>query len=347
MSNLFIGLLATAVFAAQPEAIRDLGPQKTGVAVTSKKVATEPNDLVEKEYVKLLEMDDAAQDEIDKWIKEAQAFKEKGAGLPEAMLNAKIDQRFTEIRKAYENFLQRQPQHARARLAYGSFLNDFNEEEEAVVQWEKARQLDPTNPAAWNNLANHYGHRSPVKKAFEYYDKAIELDPNETVYLQNLATTVYLFRHDAREYYEITEEQVFAKALDLYRKALKLDPKNFVLAQDLAQSYYGIKPLRTKEALEAWEYALTVANDDIEREGVYLHMARVELNSGQFAEAQRHINMVTNQMYGVLKGRLTRNLKEKQSQGKSGTANSSPSEDTPAVLSEKKRVPDDKAAEKQ
>ena len=79
-----------------------------------------------------------------------------------------------------------------------------------------------------------------------------------------------------------------------------------------------------------------MANDDIEREGVYLHMARVELNSGQFDEARRHINLVTNQMYNVLKSRLARNLKEKESPGKIGTANSAATSGPNAsVLTEK------------
>ncbi|MSU60897.1 MAG: hypothetical protein EXS31_00630 [Pedosphaera sp.] len=275
-------------------------------------------DPIEHEYEKLLELDDAAQEEVDKWIRDAKAFEVKGSSLPEAMLNSKIEQRFGEVKKSYETFLQLHPKHAKARLAYGSFLNDIQEDGAAVTHWEKARELDPSNPAAWNNLANHYGHRGPIKKSFEYYDKAIELNPKEPVYLQNLATTVYLFRDDAMGHYHITEDQVFAKALDLYRQALKLDPKNFPLATDLAQSYYGIKPLRTKEALEAWEYAVKVANDNIEREGVYLHMARVELNSGMFIAARQHINIVTNQMYDVLKGRLIRNLAEKEAKAKKG-----------------------------
>ncbi len=279
--------------------------------------ATNP-DPVDQEYEKLLELDDAAQEDVDKWIRDAKAFEVKGSSLPEAMLKSKIEQRFGEVKKSYETFLQLHPKHAKARLAYGSFLNDIQDDGAAVTHWEKARELDPSNPAAWNNLANHYGHRGPIKKAFEYYDKAIELNPKEAVYLQNLATTVYLFRDDAMGHYHITEDQVFAKALDLYRQALKLDPKNFPLATDLAQSYYGIKPLRTKEALEAWEYAAKVANDNIEREGVYLHMARVELNSGMFDAARQHINIVTNQMYDVLKGRLTRNLAEKESKAKKG-----------------------------
>lgn len=313
MTNFVIGLLSAVVATNQLFAVSILLAQTTAVSVN----AADANDPIEKEYLKLLEDDDAAQKEADQWIREADAFAAKGAALPRAALNAKIEQRFEPVRKAYKNFLQRHPRHTRARLAYGSFLNDIHEEEEAVVQWEKAREIDPKNPAAWNNLANHFGHRGPVKKAFEYYAKAIELDPDEPVYLQNLATTTYLFRKDAMEFYKISEPEVFDRALELYGKALKLDPDNFPLASDLAQSYYGIKPLRAEEAIAAWNYALKVANDDMEREGVYLHLARVELNSGRFEEARKHLNIVTNPMYTVLKNRLSKNLAEKESKAKS------------------------------
>jgi tetratricopeptide (TPR) repeat protein len=312
VSNFLIALLGAAIAANQPAPVSNTVVKTNAASVN----VPDPNDPVEKEYLKLLADDDAAQKEADRWISDADAFEAKGAKPSRAALTAKIEQRFEPVRKAYKDFLQRHPKHARARLAYGSFLNETHDEDEAVVQWEKARQLDPANPAAWNNLANHFGHRGPVKKAFEYYAKAIELDPDEPVYLQNLATTTYLFRVDAREFYNIDEAQVFDRALDLYRKALKLDPTNFPLATDFAQSYYGIKPLRTEEALTAWNYALKVANDDIEREGVYLHMARVELNSGLFEEARKHLNVVTNGMYTVLKTRLVKNLAEKEGKAK-------------------------------
>lgn len=315
----FLIVLFSALLAASPPSVG------TNSVAKSKSATVEipnPNDPLEKEYQKLLEDDDAAQEEVDKWIKEAQAFDAVGAGTSRAALAARIRQRFEPIQKAYKDFLLRHSNHARARLAYGSFLNETGEEDEAVLQWEKARETDPKNPAAWNNLANYYGHRGPVLKAFEYYEKAIELNPNESVYFQNLATTTYLFRRDAMEYYKITEPQVFDRALDLYRKALKLDPGNFILAHDLAQSYYGIKPLRTKDALAAWNDALKLAHDDIEREGVYLHLARVELNSGIFDDARRHLQSVTNKMHEILKTRLMKNLAEKE--GNARVGNSSP-----------------------
>lgn len=312
VSSLLIGLLSVVVATNQAVAVSNLVAQTTGLAVT----VPDPADPVEKEFKKLEADDDAAQAEVDGWIRENMEFTAKGAGIPPAELNRRIMKRFESVRKGYEDFIKLHPNHVKARLAFASFLDDIHDEDGEMEQLEKARELDPKDAAVWNNLANYYGHNSPVTKAFEYYEKAIELNPSEPVYYQNFATTTYLFRKDAMEHYHITEPQVFDKALDLYVKALKLDPTNFPLATDLAQSYYGIKPVRTEDALQAWTNALMVAHDEIEREGVYIHLARFKLNAGRFAEAHAHLHAVTNENYAELKSRLTRNLEERERQAK-------------------------------
>ena len=143
-------------------------------------------------------------------------------------------------------------------------------------QLEKARDLDPTIPSVWNNLANYYGEHGPTTNAFICYEKAIKLDPTESVYYHNFGTTVYLYRKDVKEYYHINEQQVFDKAMGLYAKATNWTRPISSLASDVAMSYYGIKPLRTNDALAAWTNALSLAHDEIEREGVYIHFARIE-----------------------------------------------------------------------
>lgn len=321
MSNLLIGLLGALVATNQPAAVSNLVTQTTGLSIT----IPDPNDPVEKEYKKLMTDDDVAQAEVDAWIRENQAFADKGGGAPREAFNVRIRARFAPVIKDYEDFIQRHPDHAKARLAYGSFLSDIKDEEGAEVQWDKALALEPKNPAPWNNLANLYGHHGPVKKAFEYYAKAIELNPAESVYYHNLGTTVFLFRKDAMEYYKIDEQQVFNKALELYQQAMKYDPTNFELAQDVAQTYYGIKPVRTDEALAAWTNALKVAETDIEKEGVYIHFARMKLNAERFAEAHQHLNSVTNEIYTELKNRLLRNLSEREA--KAGETNSPPAKE--------------------
>ena len=324
-----IGLLSALVASNQPAAVSNFVEQTTGVKVS----IPDPNDPVEREYRKLMEDDDVALDEVDKWIQDNKAFEAKGAGVSPEELNARIKARFAPVRQAYEDFLEKHPNHARAHLAYGSFLSDIHDEDGATKEWEKGLALDPKNPAAWNNLANHYGHDGPVAKAFEYYAKAIDLDPTESVYYHNLGTTVYLFRKDAMEYYKTNEQAIFDKALDLYQKAIKLDPTNFALATDVASTYYGIRPVRTDAALNSWSNALKIATSDVEREGVYIHLARLELDADRFAEAQAHLDMVTNAVYNDLKARLTRNLAKRKREKETGVKEPEPARATNAPVS--------------
>jgi tetratricopeptide (TPR) repeat protein len=302
--------------ADQPPAATHPVIQSTGSVVR----VLAPKDLMEQEYRKLLEMDDEAQDEVDGWIRGEVALNEQGAAMEPAQLTAKVEARLQPVRDAYEAFLKRHPGHARARLAFGSFLNDTRDEAGAFVQWEKARELDPKNPAVWNNLANYHGHCGPVRKSFEYYAKAIELNPSEPIYYQNLATTVFLFRKDAGEFYGFDEKQVFDRALELYHKALKLAPKDFLLACDLAQTYYGIRPPRHEDALKAWEAALPLARNDIEREGIQIHLARTKINLGRFDDAKKHLDLVGLDGYATIKARLLRNLEEKRAKAAAPTA---------------------------
>jgi tetratricopeptide (TPR) repeat protein len=270
------------------------------------------NDPVYAEYLKVLNLDDAAEKEIDQWLKDAGGYASPAAAMSDATLRLRIEQRLKPVKDAYKDFISRHPEHSKSRLAYGSFLMDIGEEDEAVTHMEKAREIDPKDPAAWNNLANHYGHRGPIKKAFAYYMKAMELEPKEPTYPWNLATSTYLFRKDAQEFYGINEQQVFDRALDLYNQAQKLDPTNIVLAVDLAQTYYGIKPMRTNEALAAWNNALALAKNSVEAQGIFLHLARVELNTGLWEQARQHLGMVTNVDMVDLKKRLERNWIEKR-----------------------------------
>jgi tetratricopeptide (TPR) repeat protein len=306
VSDLLVGLLAAALSTNPPLAVSNLVAEKTGVSVP----IVNTNDPVESEYYKILLDDDAAEKDVLNWTENAEAFAKAGGDDRRLTLHLRIEQRLDRVRREYEDFVQRHPKHVNAHLAYGSFLNDTKDEDGAIAQWEAARQLAPTNPAPWNNLANIYGHHGPILKAFEYYDKAIELDPNQAVYYQNLATTVYLFRVDASNYYHLSENEVFDKSLGLYRKAIELAPDDFVLFTDYAESYYGIKPPRWKEGLEAWTEALKVAHSEVEREGVYIHLARFNLKLGQFDAARQDLSMVTNDMYLTLKKRVTRNLAE-------------------------------------
>ena len=84
------------------------------------------------------------------------------------------------------------------------------------------------------------------------------------------------------------------KVLELYRKAIALDPDDFALLTDYAELFYTITPPRWQDGLAAWNATLKVAHDDVEQEGIYVHLARLNINLGQYDAARRNLNQVTN-----------------------------------------------------
>lgn len=300
---------------ASQDAVNALS-EKSRLAHSPEKV-----DPVEQEYEALLIMDEDAMDEIDVWIRQAGEESLQQQDGSSITLPARIEQRLKPIKKAYEEFIQKYPRHVGVRLAFASFLTDRGDEMEARPHLIRATELDPQNAPAWNNLGNHYGHMGPVHKAFECYEMAITLNPEAAVYYHNFGTTVYLYRKDAREHYDIQEEEVFDKALALYGVAQKKEPKNFDLAEDIAQTYYGIrtreipsKMARPEAALAAWNYALSIAPGDLEKQGVHLHLARVHLAMGHIDLASESLSQVLLPAYGELKGRIGKNIEKARRQ---------------------------------
>ena len=223
MSALVVGLLSAWVATNQPTALSNLIHQKTGLSVP----VPDRSNPVEQEYLRLLAEDDAAQEEVDRWIRVSRDNPSPETPMQQALLQGRIEKRLAVVRQAYEGFLERHPNHARARLAYGSFLNDLDEEDAAQVQWEKARELDPANPAVWNNLANYYGHMARSQSLRLLREGHRAHTPRNPTYYQNLATTVYLFRRQATNHYNLSLTAVLDKAVALYQRALALDPDNF------------------------------------------------------------------------------------------------------------------------
>ncbi len=301
--------------------------QTTGIHVP----VVDPNDPVEREYQQLLVKDDEAQTEVDEWIKQAGGAAEPGSKpdpVGELTLNARIKQRFEPVEQGYRDFLLRNPRHARARLAYGSLLSDLGRHDEAVAQWERARELEPDNPATWNNLADHFSHFGPARKCIEYFAKAVELNPKEPVYRWNLATAVFAFRVDAREIYKLPDDQaVLRKALEFYRQARALSPNDFKLATDLAQVFYYLAPAPTgddpaakltaqatvlAEGLAAWKDAEKLAGTDLERQGLAIHMARLCGMHGDYDQARRFLDTVTEPGLADIKARVRRGIDYKK-----------------------------------
>lgn len=272
--------------------------------------ARSTNAPAEAEFQRLVAADDALQNKVKAWRKEMDGAA-TGAER-RSMLERQITDGLNALNTEYLEFIRRFPEHARGRLAYGCFLNEKGDEQGAQAQWERALELDPKEPDAYNNLAGRYSEIGPSKKAFDFFSKAIELRPNEAAYYHNFADALYVLRRHAVTNYGLSEQQVFSRALLLYSNAARLAPRDFAFAWDFAQTYYSLQPLPYKAALQAWTNALGTAGTELEREKILLHLARVKMLAGRLAEARTQLDAVTNAGIASMKATLLRAIQQRE-----------------------------------
>ena len=74
---------------------------------------------------------------------------------------------------------------AKSQVAFGINVAQRGLWREAIYRWEKAVQIDPGYGAAYNDLAIGYEHEGMLDKARKAYEKAIELNPNNSQIRQN------------------------------------------------------------------------------------------------------------------------------------------------------------------
>jgi type IV pilus assembly protein PilF len=74
---------------------------------------------------------------------------------------------------------------AKSQVEFGINVAQRGLWREAIYRWEKATQIDPTYAAAYNDLAIGYEHEGQLDKARKAYEKALELDPNNSQVRQN------------------------------------------------------------------------------------------------------------------------------------------------------------------
>ena len=74
---------------------------------------------------------------------------------------------------------------AKKQIEFGISVAQRGLWREAIYRWERAAQIDPTYAAAHNNLAIAYEHEGDMEKARAAYERAVELEPNNSFIRQN------------------------------------------------------------------------------------------------------------------------------------------------------------------
>ena len=264
--------------------------------------------VVEKEFRSVLLLDDKIHSEVDQWIRDNAKLTEKKSGVPVESLGEQIRIRLSKVEEAYVSFLAKYPKHFEARLAFGSFYSGLGKHDDAMGQWAEARDLEKQNPVPWNNIGKAYGQKGKISEAIRHFTKASELAPKQPLYYRNLAAMLFAYPDQAARYYLIDRSQVVPKVLLLFEKALILDPKNFTLATDTAMIYLATSPFKAKEAINAWNKALSLAPDIRSKEGVRIHLARIHARIGEPKIAQKLLLDVRDPNFNQLKEEILKKI---------------------------------------
>src|SRR5688500_13087971 len=74
---------------------------------------------------------------------------------------------------------------AKRRVEFGIAVAQKGLWRVAIIQWERAVEVDPTYAAADNNLAIAYEQEGELNDARTAYEKALSLDPDNALIKQN------------------------------------------------------------------------------------------------------------------------------------------------------------------
>lgn len=99
--------------------------------------------------------------------------------------------RFAEAKQVLERLIEANPTVSDFHRLYGQILSDEGRSEEALDSLVDAARWDPRNAAALTMIGNIYARdRQDIDTALRFYERAVELDPENHIALNNIGGTL-------------------------------------------------------------------------------------------------------------------------------------------------------------
>jgi serine/threonine protein kinase/tetratricopeptide (TPR) repeat protein len=132
---------------------------------------------------------------------------------------------------------------AEGHICLGIVENGTGGYEQAVAQFQKAVELEPTNDQAYAGLASAYKHLNKLDEAEKTYQRVIELRPQYSRAYNNLGA-FYL------------QQQQFGKAIDMFTRAVAVAPDSYRGYVNLGAAY--IDQARYTDAVKPLEQSIAI-----------------------------------------------------------------------------------------
>ena len=181
------------------------------------------------------------------------------------------------------------------------FLWETEEHARAVEKWRAAEKLDPKFGPVLDHLAEVALGLGEVKKAADYFARAVHSTPNDAAYHFGYANVLFLFRHDLHDAGHPDSDSLIDESLKHFAEAARLEPLNADYARAFAETFYAIPKPDWNEALKAWRHLYDIST---QKDFALLNLARVYLNLGNKPEARASLTEIQDPKFDRLKTRL-------------------------------------------
>lgn len=139
----------------------------------------------------------------------------------------KEQKKLAEAVKVLKDGIESNPSSYKLITSYGILLVDVGLNDEALAIFEKGLRIIDYDPELWNYMGVAYYRKGDYKKALKAYQKALSLDENYPIIINNLGS-LYLSM-----FLKTKDPDAYGKAVHYFKKAIELDP-------DYASAYNGL-----------------------------------------------------------------------------------------------------------
>lgn len=216
--------------------------------------------------------------------KEESIYK-KIAEDPDHYSDSDLQRRIEELTQSYRTYLTDHPDDVNALILYGKLLRRTDQTNQAFTAFLKADELDPKLAVVKQQIGTHLAEQGKGKAALTFYLQAVEIEPETALYHFSLGQLLYEFRDEFLKDQIFTRDALDRETVKAFHKAAMLTPDNFDFQMRLGEAYYDQASPDWKSALLHWNEVRKTIDDELRREIVDLHRARVLGKLGRIQEA--------------------------------------------------------------
>ncbi|MEQ9825208.1 MAG: hypothetical protein ABQ298_12565 [Puniceicoccaceae bacterium] len=219
-------------------------------------------------------------------------MKRMQADLPGNKLDKEIQLRLNEIDEAYRSYLDTYPRSTFGQILYGKFLRKADRSEAAYAIFLDVQEDNPDIAVVNQHLALFASEIGDFKDAFRYFERAIELEPNEALYHYQFGEFLHSFRQALMVEQVLPLSELENRMAQSFRRAHELAPENRDFHARWAESFFDVFNPDWESVLPIWDELLRTSNNQFERDVLRLQKARVLLKLQRYFEASQLIEPI-------------------------------------------------------